>query len=193
MRADGEDRTTIIDDPKSWISSAVSCDGGRWLAIGWRFRGPDNSAIWRLKPDGSNSLKIAVGSSETRWVCSPDGKWIYFYDHTEGSPLMRVSTDGGTPETVEGTILPKALINAFAISPDGKTIVAVVDQVGATADDFTMKFALVDLTGAFKDRVRIVDLAPGRAISFFDRLVPQTTTGFISPRTAKPSFSLLKS
>jgi serine/threonine protein kinase len=161
MHTDGSDLTTIINDPKSWISNITSCDAGHWLAFTWWFHGQDQTAIWRMKPDGTNPLRIGPGSPQTLWTCSPDGKYIYFYDHTEGSPLMRLSTDGGTPEAIDETILQRSLVNLLAISPDGKTLAVVVNKLGATPDDSTLKLALVNLADTAKDakdRVRFLDL-----------------------------------
>jgi eukaryotic-like serine/threonine-protein kinase len=165
VRPDGSDQTVLVNDPKSWISNVASCDSGRWLAVTWWVHGnnPSSAAIWRMKLDGSSPTQIIpTNHDNTRWTCSPDGKWIYYYDCSQEAPFWRVSTGGGQPETVEGTSIRKALLNSMAISPDGKTIAAFVNKFGATPEDFAFKLALVDLTGNAKERVRFLDLDPGR-------------------------------
>jgi len=169
IHTDGSDPTTIVNDPKSWISNVTSCYGGRFLAFTWWFHGQDQSAIWRMKPDGTNPLRIGPGGLQTYWTCSPDGKYIYFYAPPDGTPLMRMSADGGTPEAIEGTVLQKSLVNLLAISPDGKTLAVVVNKFGATPDDYTLKLALVNLADnaeVAKDRVRFLDLDPNRRFVF---------------------------
>jgi serine/threonine protein kinase len=178
VRPDGSDPTTLVSDPKTWISNVASCDSRRWLAVTWWFHGNNSrsAAIWRMKLDGSSPTQIVpTDLDDTRWACSPDGKWIYYTDDKQGSALSRVSTDGGRPEAVAGTAIDRALIDTLAISPDGKSIVVVVNKFGATADDFTVKLALVDLTGSAKERVRMLDLEAGhrfvfRAVTVADNL-----------------------
>ncbi len=169
VRPDGSDPTTVVSDPKSWISNVASCDSRRWLALTWWFHGnnSNSAAIWRMKLDGSSPTQIVpTNLDDTRWVCSPDGKWIYYSNGKQGASLWRVSTDGGQPEALEGTSIQKALVNSLAISPDGKTMAVAVNKFGETPDDFTLKLAFVDLTGNSKERVRLVDLEPGHRFVF---------------------------
>jgi serine/threonine protein kinase len=184
VRPDGSDSTTLVNDAKSWISNVASCDSRRWLAVTWWFHGnnENSAAIWRMKLDGSSPAQIVpTNLDQTRWACSPDGKWIYYHDGKQNSPLWRVSTDGGQPETVAGTAIERALINTLAISPDGKTIAALVDKFGATPEDFTPKLALVDLTGSTKERVRFLELEPGRRFVVRAVIASDTTAVHFAP------------
>jgi eukaryotic-like serine/threonine-protein kinase len=184
VRPDGSDSTTLVNDPKSWISNVVSCDSRRWLALTWWMHGgnANSAAIWRLKLDGSSPAQIVpTNLDQTRWACSPDGKWMYYHDGKQNSALWRVSTDGGQPETLAGTVIEKALINTLAISPDGKTIAALVDKFGATPEDFTQKLAFVDLTGSAKERVRFLELELGRRFVVRAVIVSDTTAVHFAP------------
>jgi eukaryotic-like serine/threonine-protein kinase len=184
VRPDGSDQTTLVSDPKSWISNVVSCDSRRWLAVTWWFHGTTSrsAAIWRMKLDGSSPTQIVpTDLDNTRWVCSPDGKWIYYHNGKQDSELLRVSTGGGQPETLAGTAIEKSLLNSVAISPDGKTLVAMVNKFGATAEDFTSKLAFVDLIGTAKERVRFLDLDPARRFLIRVVTVSDTTGVHFTP------------
>jgi eukaryotic-like serine/threonine-protein kinase len=184
VRPDGSDPVTLVSDPKSWISNVVSCDSQRWLAVTWWIHGGNaqSAAIWRMKLDGSSPTQIVpTNMDQTRWACSPDGKWIYYHDGKQNTALWRVSTDGGQPESLAGTAIERALTDTLAISRDGKTIVILVEKFGATPDDFTMKLAFVDLTGSVKERVRIVDLEPGRRFVIRAVTISDTTALHFTP------------
>ena len=185
IHPDGSDPTTIVSDSKSWISNVASCDAGRFLALAWWFHGTDsNSAhIWRIKPDGSNPTQVLSTETITaKWVCSPDGKSLYFYDGKQNSPLRRVSsTDGGQPEVIPGTVFENGLIGSMAISPDGKTMAYLVSKFSGPTEDFALKIAFVDLTGSAKERVRIVGLGRDRPIVLRDSGTPDTTGLHFTP------------
>ncbi len=181
---DGSDPTTIVADSKAWISNVVSCDAGRFLALAWWFHGadPNSGFVWRIKPDGSNPAQlIPIGSAYAKWACSPDGKWIYFYDGTQDSPLQRVSTSGGQPEAMAGTAFEKTLIGSMAVSPDSKTMVFLVSRFDVAPEEFSLKLAFVDMTGTAKERVRIMALQPRRQIVLRDSGTPDTTGLHYSP------------
>jgi serine/threonine protein kinase len=185
IHPDGSDPTTIVSDPKSWISNVASCDAGRFLALAWWFHGTDsNSAhIWRVKPDGSNPTQIlATETTTAKWLCSPDGKSLYYYDGKQNSPLRRVSsTDGGQPEVIPGTVFENGLIGSMAISPDGKTMAYLVSKFSGATEDFALKIAFVDLTGSAKEHVRIVGLGRDRPIVLRDSSTPDTTGLHFTP------------
>ena len=183
IHPDGSDPTTIVSDPKSWISNVASCDAGHFLAIAWWYHGTDSNSgsIWRLKPDGSSPVQIVPTNISAKWACSPDGKWIYFYDGKQDSPLRRVSTDGGQPETVAGSVFQKTLIGTIAISPDGKTMALFVNDFTAAPEDFALKIAFLDLTGSAKERVRFLPLESGRRIVLRAAATPDTTGLHFTP------------
>jgi Tol biopolymer transport system component len=94
--------------------------------------------------------------------CSPDSKWAYFTDNA-GNRVQRVAIDGGTPETVPGTVVPHAIIasHALSFSPDGKTLAFTIESI--TQNSMSPKIALVPLDAGPQPQVRFVE--PNPAIS----------------------------
>jgi serine/threonine protein kinase len=118
---DGSNRTTLESDSAGFIASVNPC-GERHLIVGWAFHGGTNGMnIWRLNTDGSDPLQLAQGNALS--VCSPDGKWVYYFDGTTDR-ILRVSVDGGKPVIVPGTVIANAFIAAplAGLSPDGKQL-----------------------------------------------------------------------
>ena len=77
MHPDGSDPTTIVNDPKSWISNVTSCDAGRWLAsLGGFMARTDCHLAYEARRH--NPHRSALSGPQTRGTCSPDGKWIYY-------------------------------------------------------------------------------------------------------------------
>ena len=64
---------------------------------------------------GGNFKQISDGKMDQYAVCSPDGKWVYYSDISNGAKLTRVPLEGGKPER-----LSELPAYGFDISPDGK-------------------------------------------------------------------------
>jgi serine/threonine protein kinase/dipeptidyl aminopeptidase/acylaminoacyl peptidase len=130
MNPDGTQRSTILSDPNSWVVDIARC-GDRYIVLSWAFHdGKNDIGIWRANGDGSNPTQLTHGSFDRYPACSPDGKWVYYYD-SAGPPFsMRVPAAGdGHPEPV-----PTSDIHGMygygagqAISPDGKQLVFNAD------------------------------------------------------------------
>ena len=57
-----------------------SC-GNDHLIFSWMFHGGTNTlSLWRANVDGSSPVRLTEGKRDFRAVCSPDGKWAYYYD-----------------------------------------------------------------------------------------------------------------
>ena len=79
----------------------------------------DGVTIWRSDLDGGNLKQLTPGPRDEMPACSPDGKTVYFLDGTkEHWPLMKVSTDGGTPAQASNVL---DLANPV-FSPDGTSL-----------------------------------------------------------------------
>ena len=122
---DGSSRTTLISDSAAYIVAASQC-GKDHIVFSWIGHNPSAGnvvdEIWRVNPDGSNPLRIANPMGLVQGLsCSPDGKILYYFDQSTGR-IMEVSTDGGDPQIVPGTDIPKEFVatDLGRISPDGK-------------------------------------------------------------------------
>ena len=129
MNPDGGQRSTILNDPNSWIADIARC-GDRYIVLAWAFHGGTNQVhIWRTNADGSNPKQLTNGVFDRYPVCSPDGKWLYYYDAAGPHFSMRVPLEGGQPEPV-----PASDVHGMygfgageAISPDGKRLIFNAD------------------------------------------------------------------
>ena len=94
-----------------------SCPNGRYVVLSMGGHGGANTVtIWRMDAGGGNLEQLSDGKIDEFAVCSPDGKWVYYSDVSNGAKLTKVPLDGGKPERLSE--LPAS--NAFDISPDGK-------------------------------------------------------------------------
>ena len=101
--------------------------------------------IWRTNTDGSSPLKLTNGHYEFFPTCSPDQKWVYYFEASDQG-LWRVPLDGsGKPETVPGSSIPNALADAAVISPDGKTLARLVHVLNPETQEYQRKVALLNL------------------------------------------------
>jgi serine/threonine protein kinase/Tol biopolymer transport system component len=152
MPATGGNQTTLLDAGGAPIIDASVCPGQNAIVVSWGFRGGQRSAdLWRVNQDGSNPQRITNGILSSSPVCSPDGKWVYYFDF-QRHESMRVSFGGGAPEAVPGFVTQQFLVISpkLAISPDGSLIAAVVSSVDAAQQSSVEKFALLR-TAALSD------------------------------------------
>ena len=125
MNPDGSQPTTLVSDANAAVLDIAPC-GDRYLLLAWMFHGETNDLrIWRAESNGSNLKALTHGPNNIFPNCSPDGKWLYYYDPTqvEGSryAALRVPLEGGQIEHVEFSGVPRMFgVGGEAISPDGK-------------------------------------------------------------------------
>ena len=148
MNLDGEQRATILNDPNSWIADMARC-GDRYIVLAWAFHGGTNQIhIWRTNADGSNPTQLTNGIFDRYLVCSPDGKWLYYYDAAGPHYSMRAPLEGGQPEPV-----PASDVHGMygfgageAVSPDGKRLIFNADvNAPDSPQGAVSKLALVTL------------------------------------------------
>jgi eukaryotic-like serine/threonine-protein kinase len=176
ISADGSRVTTILSDPSSLIVLPSPCwEAGsgatssarnvRYVLFDWTGHGSDEmrSNIWRADANGSNPQKLTNGKNDIFPVCSPDGKLVYFED-AAADQIKRMPLDGGTPETVPGSVAPGSFISfgGFSISPDGKMLALAVTfpPKGSHAQDSKGKIELVPLDSGPNPQSRFLDADP---------------------------------
>ncbi len=123
VQPDGANRTTLVSDAAGFVIAASRC-GDRYLALSWEFHNNTNGdGIWRVNSDGSNPLLLTSAGLVVSLTCSPDGKFVYYLDRGTDR-AMEVSTDGGKPEIVPGTVISSEFVArpVAGLSPDGKQL-----------------------------------------------------------------------
>jgi Tol biopolymer transport system component len=135
------------------------CPGGRYIVLMWagRASGRNRITIWRADADGANQKQLTNGSWDANPACSPDGKWVYYLD-PDAQQLKRVPIEGGTPESVPGTIIPNVVVEPATISPDGKLLAFFYVKVGTVPP--VRKIALVSLDVGSKSQIKVVNPDP---------------------------------
>ena len=78
--------------------------------------------------------QITSGSNDVNPTCSPDGKWVYYYELTKEHPkIMKVALEDGQPQ-----VLSELAFMAWPdLSPDGKSLAFEVSTASGP------KFAVV--------------------------------------------------
>ncbi len=111
LSPDGSQQTTVVSDTSAMMQGASVCPNGGPILFMWYLReGKTTTNIWRVDADGSHPKQLTNGKDDELSLCSPDGKWAYYFDSSTRS--MRVPLDGGTPELVPGAAISNAIIEA---------------------------------------------------------------------------------
>jgi serine/threonine protein kinase len=106
--------TSTQQDGAAFLPS--SCANGRYVVFSIVGHGGAKTVtIWRMEAGGGNLKQLSDGTRDILAVCSPDGKWVFYSDISNGSKLTKVPLDGGKPER-----LSELPVFGFDISPDGK-------------------------------------------------------------------------
>jgi serine/threonine protein kinase len=154
MNPDGGQQSTILNDPNSWLADMARC-GDRYIVLAWAFHGGTNQVhVWRTDPDGSNPAQLTNGAFDRFPMCSPDAKWVYYYNADGPHYLKRVPLEGGQPELV-----PASDVHGMygfgaggAISPDGKQLIFNADVNSAdNSPGAVSRLALVTLDSTSHD------------------------------------------
>ncbi|MGA9042099.1 MAG: protein kinase [Terriglobales bacterium] len=166
MNVDGGQQTTLLSDPNAWITDIAAC-GDRYLVVSWVFHGGTTGArIWRTNADGSDAKQLTNGKFDRYPTCSPDGKWVYYYESASVHPCMRVPLQGGESEVVPSTQVPGmyGVGSGIAISPDGKLLAFNAEtSTPDHAEGTVNQLALVNLEASSQSTPRL--LAPDPRIA----------------------------
>jgi serine/threonine protein kinase len=95
-----------------------ACANGRFIVLGGLV--PHNTVtiqnIWRMDATGGNLKQLTSGKGEQNPVCSPDGRWVFFFDAVSGNKLTKVPLEGGPSQRVSEELM----VPGFDLSQDGK-------------------------------------------------------------------------
>jgi Tol biopolymer transport system component len=113
MPADGG-TPTQVGSTENHIFFASGCGDGKHIVY-QKVEG-DQSNIWRMDADGTNSVRITHEKAASFPLCSPDGQWITYFANAElGTGL--ISINGGTPQLLK---FPGLTLGAAQLSGDSK-------------------------------------------------------------------------
>src|SRR5439155_12622482 len=80
LSVDGKNQTQLLADSSALMVNPSAC-GANYLVFTWVFHGDTPTAnIWRTNTDGSSPLKLTNGTAEAFPTCSPDQKWVYYFE-----------------------------------------------------------------------------------------------------------------
>jgi Tol biopolymer transport system component len=147
MNPDGEERSTFLTDPNSWVVDIARC-GDRYMVLAWAFHGGTNGVhLWRINTDGSNPTQLTNGTFDNYPLCSPDGKWLYYNSGVGPHFSMRVPLAGGQPEPVPASNIHDTygFGAGEAISPDGNRLIIGADLNTPDHPQGVTKLALITL------------------------------------------------
>jgi len=160
MDRDGRNASLLVADPEAQVFNQSTC-GSRYIVFMWSFHEGTNSAnIWRANSDGSNALRLTAGKLDYNPVCSPDQKWVYYADETDGR-IMRILLDGsGKSEVVPGSSAFHGSISGgqMDFSPDATTFAYLVSITSAETQAGQPKVALLSLGST--NSLRLLDVNP---------------------------------
>jgi eukaryotic-like serine/threonine-protein kinase len=141
---DGAKQTEIFSDSKASLGPAQVCGGGRSVVVSTGGReGHASVNLWRMDADGSNLKRLTDGEDDIFPICSPAGKWVYYFD-AKATQWGRVPLEGGKAEVLRSEgVTGSATFPLSGISRDDGMVV----EYGAVADA---------ATSTYKDRFAVI-------------------------------------
>ncbi|HZR57321.1 MAG TPA: protein kinase [Terriglobales bacterium] len=142
-------KTVLPVEQGSLMTNPSACSNGQYLVLSLGFHANNHSLnIWRMDASGGNLKQLTSGRLEQYPACTPDGRWVIYWDVTDGSKLRKVSIDGGESQRISD--LPVA--RGYGVSPDGKTAA----------------FATFGHAGDHEETLAIVDIDSGKLLQRVD-------------------------
>jgi eukaryotic-like serine/threonine-protein kinase len=152
----GGGETMLLSDKQHLPTVTVAC--GKYIVF--RSLGPSSGTsinLWRMDIAGSNPVQLTFARNVANPQCSPDGKWVYYVGALrENQALMRVSVEGGNPETINDE--PSF---GYVLSPDGK----ITAQLDVRESDHKLVWNVFNLADR-KTTYRDVDQRASAPYSF---------------------------
>jgi eukaryotic-like serine/threonine-protein kinase len=109
---------TPLTSPRrdGWAFQPFACPKSRYVVFTlFGHAGANTMTIWRMDTGGGDLRQLTPGKADQYPVCSPDERWVFYSDRSNGAKPTRVPLDGGKPERLSD--LPGYDLD---ISPDGK-------------------------------------------------------------------------
>jgi serine/threonine protein kinase len=160
VSSDGAKQTELFSDSAVSLGGVAVCQTGHTLVIRMRGReGNDTGQIWRMDADGSNLKRLTNGKDDFRPLCSPQGKWVYYYEG-KSSGWMRIPLEGGTPELLPATgVAGSPTFPPSSISRDGRMMAEYGTVVDKATNTYKSAIAIIN-TDSFTAPPLIVPADP---------------------------------
>jgi serine/threonine protein kinase len=157
---DSAKQTQLFTDADASFGESTVCAEGRTVVVVMISRQGGNRAnLWRMDADGANLKKLTEGEADVAPICSPTGKWLYYFD-LKNNRWMRLSFEGGSPEVLPFAGVPGSSTTAIqAISRDGRMLAVYGSAPGAITDAYKKQFAIID-TNAIKSPAMLFNADP---------------------------------
>ena len=146
-----EPRSTLLSPDRAWLANVVEGEGAAGLQVeAIRLTAPFDAV--RLSERGGGSASALL------WRAAGDGLWLYFSDYDAGGVLQvyRARPDGADRQPLTAHNASPALIDALALSPDGRLLAYAARNVVAPLRPYTYQ-------AADEAWVGIVEMATGAA------------------------------
>jgi serine/threonine protein kinase/Tol biopolymer transport system component len=177
---DGSNRVVLMNQfaaqPKTCGNDVSETQKPRLIVFASLSHSPSGAVlvgIWRADADGANAKELTSGGDDYAPVCSPEGKWVYYYAG-QTYRIRRVSIDGGKPEEVPGAEIPGAIPTSpyFTVSSDGKTLAFLVSILSGSGSggEHQPKLVLLSLDAGPQPPRRMLD--PNPLVSKFPAISP---------------------
>ena len=148
MSPDGSRQTTLLKDPAGELHSSSVCGRSGTILFSKLNRLKTTTNIWRLDADGARPKQLTDGKDDEWPVCSTDGSSFYYWTETG---IMKMPTDGGSPELIKASVVSDAKISADAghanldLSPDGRWLTEIETTTDAATRKVAHKVAFLDV------------------------------------------------
>ena len=101
--------------------------------------------LWRMDSDGSNLKRLTEGEDDMLPVCSPLGKWVYYFDGSvKTNPWKRVPLAGGNAEPLSTPSIPGSPpLPITDLFRDDAMLIAPAIIAGSTAGSYRKSFGIL--------------------------------------------------
>ncbi|MGA9353991.1 MAG: protein kinase [Terriglobales bacterium] len=149
VRQDGKNQTELLSDPDARMFEPTTC-GASYIVFSWENHGGISSRnVWRMNADGSAPLRLTDGKRDWWPTCSPDQKWVYYFDGFDFK-IHRVALDGSSkPEAILSLPQGYSYATSLTASGDGRTLAASLYDLQRTGT----KIGLFDLASSKPTRL----------------------------------------